>query len=128
MGSYQQDIAMNEISNVNFDYHKIVKNNNLPSGATHAGTHQNVTRSFVVANRTDINKILYTSEDAPDMVLINVPPILRPNSQSGTLYFTFELTYMIERVLLREPAAPAESAGNKQGVHRCGGGERHTLR
>lgn len=30
------------------------------------------------------------------MVLINVPPILRPNSQSGMLYFTFEMTYMIE--------------------------------
>lgn len=30
------------------------------------------------------------------MVLINVPPILRLNSQTGTLYSTFELTYMIE--------------------------------
>lgn len=55
-----------------------------------------VSGSFCVANRTVINKILYTSEDASGMVLIDVPPILRPNSQSGTLYFTFELTYMLE--------------------------------
>lgn len=48
-----------------------------------------------MANRTAINKILYTSEDSPEMVLIHVPPILRPNSQSGTLYFTFALSYML---------------------------------
>lgn len=30
------------------------------------------------------------------MILIHVPPILRPNSTAGILYFTFELTYMLE--------------------------------
>lgn len=30
------------------------------------------------------------------MVLIHVPPVLRPNSSSGILYFTFEMTHMVE--------------------------------
>lgn len=30
------------------------------------------------------------------MILINVPPILRPSAQTGILYFVFETTYTIE--------------------------------
>lgn len=47
-------------------------------------------------SRTLINKVLYTNEDAPEMILIHVPPVLRPNATSGILYSTFELTYMLE--------------------------------
>lgn len=111
MRSYQQeDIAMNEISDLNYNHYEILKKNNLPSDAEAEDTYEYVTGFFVVANRTVINKILYTSKHAPDMVLINVPPILRPNSQSGTLYFTFELTYMIE---LRKPAASPKGICNE---------------
>lgn len=48
-----------------------------------------------------VSKVLYTNEDAPEMVLIHVLPILRPQSSTGKLYFNFEITYMIERVFLR---------------------------
>lgn len=42
-----EDIAMNEISDVNSDYHEVVKNNNLPSGTSRDDTYQFVTGSFV---------------------------------------------------------------------------------
>lgn len=76
--SEQEDIVWTKLA-TNFDYHEIIKKNNLPSGAEAADMYEYITRSFVVANRTVISKILYTA-DSSDMVLINVPPILRPNS------------------------------------------------
>lgn len=121
--SNQKDIAMSEISDLNYDYQETIKNNNVP--ATHTDKHlfEYVSCSFCVANRTAINKILYTSEDAPEMVLIYVPLILRQNSQSGTLYFTFEMTYMLElAMLLRKSAASAKGAGYEQGLLCSGGG------
>lgn len=71
-------------------------NNNVLATHTDKDLFEYVSGSFCVANRTAINKILYTSEDAPEMVLIHVPPTLRSNNQSGTLYFTFKQTYMLE--------------------------------
>lgn len=50
---------------------------------------------YTVANRTLINKVLYTNEDTPPLVLIHVPPVLRPNG-TGVLYFQFETTYFLE--------------------------------
>lgn len=55
---------------------------------------------YTVANRTLINKVLYTNKDAPPMVLIHVPPVLRPNGTTGVLYFQFETTFPSGRVLL----------------------------
>lgn len=71
-------------------------NNNVLATHTDKDLFEYVLGSFCVANRTTINKILYTPEYAPEMVLIHVPPILRSNNQSGTLYFTFKQTYMLE--------------------------------
>lgn len=68
----------------------------MPASSTDKNLFKYVSGSYCVANRSAIKKILYTSEDSPEMVLIHVPPILRPNRQSGTFYFTFELTYMLE--------------------------------
>lgn len=54
------------------------------------------TGSFTVANRTVINNVLYTNEDAPKLVLIHVLPIIRPNGAIGTMYFNMDITYMLE--------------------------------
>lgn len=88
----QEDLHLTEIADIAFDHQRsIVKPN-----ATDATHHEQTSGCFTVANRTLINKVLYTNEDAPEMVLIHVPPVLRPNSTSGILYFTFEMTYMME--------------------------------
>lgn len=50
----------------------------------------------LVANRTCINNVLYTNEDAPEPVLIHVPPIIRLNGPIGKMYFNIEITYMLE--------------------------------
>lgn len=49
-----------------------------------------------MANRPFINNVLDTNEDAPEPVLIHVPPIIRQNGAIGTMYFNIEVTYMLE--------------------------------
>lgn len=41
------------------------------------------TGSFTVANTTVINDVQCTNEDAPEPVLIHVPPIIRPDGAIG---------------------------------------------
>lgn len=86
----QEDLAMTEIADIAFDHQQSIVTNETPD------KHEQTSGCFTVANRTMINKVLYTDEDAPEMVLIHVPPVLRPNSSSRILYFTFEMTYMVE--------------------------------
>lgn len=78
------------MADIAFHHQRSRKTNNITPG------HEQNSGCFTVSNRTVINKVLYTNEDAPEMLLINVPPILRQSSQAGILYFVFELTYMVE--------------------------------
>lgn len=94
----EEDIAMTEISDLAFDHQQIRSTNETtkPKDLDLGVGWRRATGHFTVANRTVINKILYTNEDAPEPILIHVPPIIRPNGAIGTLYFNFELTYMLE--------------------------------
>lgn len=93
-----EDVCMNEVSDLSFDHHQLRKTSDTKKAKDlQLGTGwKRVTGSFVVANRTAINKVLYTNEDAPEPVLIHIPPIIRPNRAIGTLYFNFEITYVLE--------------------------------
>lgn len=51
---------------------------------------------MVTANRTLINKVLYTSEDPPQLVYIHVPAATRPNGTAAQQYLTFDITYCAE--------------------------------
>lgn len=95
----QEDLVQTEVSDIAFDHQRARKINATEVGKIkqlRLANHQQTSGCMTVNNRTVINKVLYTNEDAPEMVLINVPPILRPNSTGGILYFTFQITYMIE--------------------------------
>lgn len=97
----QEDLALTEVSKINFDHQRQRKRKIqevVPNG-TEVKTNivdEQTSGCYTVANRTLINKVLYTNEDAPPMVLIHVPPVLRPNGNTGTLYFQFETTYFLE--------------------------------
>lgn len=93
-----EDVCMSEVSDLSFDHHQRRKTSDARKAKDlQLGTGwKRATGSFVVANRTAINKVLYTNEDAPEPVLIHVPPIIRPNGAIGTLYVNFEITYVLE--------------------------------
>lgn len=96
----QEDIALTEVANISFDHRRTrkVKRENLTEAgkAEEVLIQQQTSGCFTVANRTLINKILYMNEDAQPMIYIHVPPVLRPNNTTGTLYFQFEITYFLE--------------------------------
>lgn len=75
----QEDLALTEVADIAFDHQRSRKTNNTKLGF------EQISGSFTVSNRTLINKVLYTNEDTPEMVLIHVPPILRPNSSTEIL-------------------------------------------
>lgn len=98
-GNTQEDIALTEVSNISFDHqrNRKIKRENITDGKeTKVIINQQALGSFTVANRTLINKILYTKEDAPPMIFTHVLPVLRPNNTTGTLYFQFEIKYFLE--------------------------------
>lgn len=95
----QEDLVQTEIATIAFDHQRARTTNSTEPGKIQnleLPGHEQTSGCFTVSNRTVINKVLYTNEEAPEMVLINVPPILRPNATGGILYFTFEMTYMLE--------------------------------
>lgn len=92
----QDDLCMTEVADIAFDHQRGRKTNASKIVEESIDNHEQTSGCVTVCNRTLINKVLYTNEDAPEMILIHVPPILRPNATSGILYFTFELTYMLE--------------------------------
>lgn len=92
----QDDLCMTEVADIAFDHQRGRKTNSSKIVNETLPSHEQTSGCIMVANRTLINKVLYTNEDAPEMILIHVPPILRPNSTTGVLYFNFELTYMLE--------------------------------
>lgn len=91
----QDDLCMTEVADIAFDHQRGRKTNSTKKGLK-LEQHEQSSGCVTVSNRTLINKVLYTNEDAPEMILIHVPPILRPNATSGILFFSFELTYMLE--------------------------------
>lgn len=95
----QEDIALTEVSNISFDHQRnrnIRRENVTDAKEKEVTINQQASGVFTVSNITLINKILYTNEDAPPMIFIYVPPVLRPNNTTGTLYFRLEVTYFLE--------------------------------
>lgn len=99
----QEDLVQTEVSDLNFDHQQVHKTNTSDAGKKDptkinigATTYVQTSGCTTMSDRTVINKVLYTNEDSPEMVLIHVPPILHPNSTAGILYFNFEITYMLE--------------------------------
>ncbi|CAE1233600.1 unnamed protein product [Acanthosepion pharaonis] len=121
-----ENVSMNEVADMTFDHHQLRKTNDTKkSKDLQLGTGwKRATGSFVVANRTAINKVLYTNEDAPEPVLIHVPPIIRPNGAIGTLYFNFEITYVLEVECWYDYRTSTKSTANDKGA----GGSRHSRR
>lgn len=87
----QEDLALTEVTKLNFDHQRQRKRKiqEVGTNGTELKTtvvEEQTSGCYTVANKTLINKVLYTNEDAPPMVLIHVPPVLRPNGNTGTLY------------------------------------------
>lgn len=99
----QEDLSLIEVSSLSFDHQRQRKRKRPKENVTERGmgvkeevVTEQTSGIYTVANRTLINKVLYTNEDAPPMVLIHVPPVLRPNRTTEVLYFQFETTYFLE--------------------------------
>lgn len=89
---------MYKVSEIGFDHQRTLVTNSRDTNATEGklrdmppGTAM-TTSSFVVSNRTIINNVLYTNEDAPEPVLPHIPPIICPNGEVGTMYFSLDIT------------------------------------
>lgn len=92
----QDDLVMTEVVDIAFDHQRSLRTNSTAAKKNLMAGWEQTSGCMTVSNRTVVNKVLYTNEDAPEMVLIHVPLILRPNSYTGTLSFNFELTYMVK--------------------------------
>lgn len=77
----EQDLSLNEVSKISFDHQRQRKLKRPKENVTEGRmgvkeevVHEQSSGIYTVANRTLINKVLYTNEDAPPTVLIHVPP------------------------------------------------------
>lgn len=81
----QDDLVMTEVADIAFDHQRSLRINSTAMKKNLMAYWEQTSGCMTVSNRTVINKVLYTNEDAPEIVLKDVPHILRSNSFTGTL-------------------------------------------
>lgn len=93
-GPRKRQRTLNELTDIAFDQQSRIQTNSTKERQVLDRYHKDL-GSLTIINRPIIDKELYKNEDAPELVLLHVPPALKP-SVEGTRYFTFEITYMLE--------------------------------
>lgn len=90
--SKSEDYSLNDMANINQNYMPVTQ-----PDSTKANTKDNpyILRpgAYCVANGTLLNYELYTTEDPPNNIYINVPQIVRPNGKNDNVYAEFRMKY-----------------------------------
>lgn len=87
-----EDYKLLDVANFNQNYTPVT----YPEGKdSQAPGNKPILRAgaYCVANRTLLNYELYTTEDPPKNIYINVPYIVRPNGKNDNVYAEFKMKY-----------------------------------
>lgn len=91
-GTKSEDYKLVDVANINQNYVPVTYPDET-TGPT--ATNKSILRAgaYCVANRTLLNYELYTTEDPPKNIYINVPYIVRPNGKNDNVYAEFKIKY-----------------------------------
>lgn len=90
--SISEDYNMADVANINQNYVPSMRPDET-RGISEDNKHILRPGIYCVANRTLLNYELYTTEDPPKNVYINVPQVIRPNNKNDNVYAEFRIAY-----------------------------------